>query len=86
MTAPSTSTGNHRDVALERRGELDAHIVFVVSSRRLRHCRGDSPARADDGEQHVAGRDLNVELLAKSMRFHGIDIHEQLLARVFAAK
>ncbi len=75
--------GDHRDVALQRRGDLDPHIVVrvVEPPLPLAVC-GGQPMRADDGEHRVALGDLRVELLDEIEPWlDGIDIDEELAAR-----
>jgi hypothetical protein len=81
MTAPST--GDHGNIAFERRGKLDAYVIMVaVEAAPAILILGIQPMLADDGEHDVTLRDLRVELLDEvHAGLHGVDIHEDAAAR-----
>jgi hypothetical protein len=78
--------GDHRDVALQRRGDFDPHIVVrVVEPPLALAVGGGQPVRADDCKQRVALGDLAIELLDEvEPRLDGVDIDEERAAREFA--
>ena len=80
--------GDHRNVALQRRGDLDAHIVVrVVEPPLALAVGGGQPMRADDCEQCIALRDLRIELLDEiEPGLDGVDIDEERAAGKFACE
>ena len=68
----------HRDVAGERGGEFDTYVVVRAVEPALAFVIvGVEPIGADDGQHHVALRDLDVELFDEvEPRLHGVDVHE----------
>ncbi len=74
---------DHRDVALERRGNLDAHVIVrVVEPALALAVGGGQPMRTDDGKQRVALGDLRVELLDEvEPRLDRIDVDEDFAVR-----
>src|ERR1700674_5214846 len=74
---------DYRNVALERRGDLDADVIPVALEplSALLVLRLE-PMRSDQRQQHVALRDLGIELLDKiEARLDGVDIDEEVAAR-----